>query len=156
MRITLLALAAVAILAQQALAEPSIPIPGCLETFKIPKKGITPQNLFDWNTCLRHDCLNLDVENDICVKGPLTMGPAIPCKHATNSNVPKTQAASTNAGSMPQPKATRPLYPNMVPPKAVQQQQPPKPMAQSPKAESAWSPVPGGASQAPNPSSVLG
>ncbi|KAF9298086.1 hypothetical protein BGZ74_009525 [Mortierella antarctica] len=168
MRITLLALAAVAILAQQALAEPSIPIPGCLETFKIPsyteggcillarEKGITLQNLFDWNTCLRHDCLNLDVENDICVKGPLTMGPAIPCKHATNSNVPKTQAASTNAGSMPQPKATRPLYPNMVPPKAVQQQQPPKPMAQSPKAESVWSPVPGGASQAPNPSSVLG
>lgn len=47
MRITLLALAAVAILAQQALAEPSIPIPGCLETFKIPSTYLqeTKQNM---------------------------------------------------------------------------------------------------------------
>ncbi|KAF9337727.1 hypothetical protein BG006_003086 [Podila minutissima] len=168
MRITLLALAAVAILAQQALAEPSVPIPGCLETFKIPsyteggcmllaqEKGITFQNLLDWNTCLRRDCLNLDVENDICVKGPLKMGPAITCKHATNSNKPTTQAATTNADSKPQSKATRPLYPNMVPPKAAQQQQPPKPMAEGPNAESVSSPVPGGASLAPNPPSVLG
>ncbi|KAG0087014.1 hypothetical protein BGZ93_006624 [Podila epicladia] len=184
MKITLLALAAVAILAQQAQAEPSIAIPGCLETFKVPKKGyaeggcvllakqkgISFQDLLDWNTCLRSDCLNLDVGNDICVKGPLKRGPAIAC----NSHKPKTPAASTNADNKPQPKATRPLYPDIVPskaaqqqqppkaaqqqqpPKTAQQQQPPKAVAQGPKAESVWSPVPGGASQAPNPPSVLG
>ncbi|KAF9313743.1 hypothetical protein BG003_004858 [Podila horticola] len=168
MKITLLALAAVAILAQLAQAKESKVIPECLQTFKVPAKGyaeggccllakqygVTFQDLLDWNTGLRKDCLNLDVGNYICVKAPkkapatdaqgnpvppakctLTMSPQTATTNpATKNNKPKPEVIATGP-DMPkaQTKATRPLYPNTVPPKAALQQ-PPKPMAQGPKA----------------------
>ncbi|KAG0037982.1 hypothetical protein BGZ82_001383 [Podila clonocystis] len=171
MKYTLLALATFAILAQQAQAKASKSIAGCLKKAGLCRRrlrllaeieGVTLQDLLDWNTGLRRDCLNLDVSNYICVKAP-KMAPVTdaqgnpvppaecppPAKSpqtdttnpATNSNKPKPQTASANQGNKPQPNAARPLYPNMVPPKTAQQQ-PSKPVAQGPKAESVWSPVP--------------
>ncbi|KAF9375771.1 hypothetical protein CPB97_011250 [Podila verticillata] len=190
MKSTLLALATIAILAQQAQAKASTPIDGCLETFKVPDASIEPnqlnyakggcflladqykvtfEDLLAWNKDLRRDCLNLDVGNDICVKGPMKGAPEAkqstpiqpqanttpemskPQAVTTTTTNPamadtkaKPQAASSTNANKPLAQSTRPLYPNMA--KAVKQS--PKAMVSGPKGESVQSKVPSGTNEA--------
>ncbi|KAF9394126.1 hypothetical protein CPC16_000091 [Podila verticillata] len=190
MKFTLLALATIAILAQQAQAKASTPIDGCLETFRVPEapkepgtdqldysqggcyllaeqKGVTFEDLLAWNKDLRRDCQNLDVGNDICVKGPnkdapeagqntpiqpqAKTTPEMSKPQAVTTTNPvmadakaKPQAASSMNANKPLAQSTRPLYPNIA--KAVKQ--PPKAMASSPKGESVQSKVPSGTNEA--------
>lgn len=128
---------------------------------------MTFEDLLAWNTDLRRDCLNLDVDNDICVKGPKKDAPEAeqstpiqpqaettpemskPQAVATTNPAmadtkAKPQAASTTNANKPLAQSTRPLYPNMA--KAVKQS--PKAMASGPKGESVQSKVPSGTNEA--------
>ncbi|KAG0005134.1 hypothetical protein BGZ65_011916 [Modicella reniformis] len=71
------------LLAQDTAAKPSTPVPGCLQKQVVPsdgsitscyefaeKWGTTFEKLREWNTNLHSNCDNLDVENEICVRGP--------------------------------------------------------------------------------------
>ena len=115
---------------------------------------MTFKDLLAWNKDLREDCLNLDVGNDICVKGPNKDAPEAEqstpiqpqVEAAPGMSKPQavtTDPAMTGTKAKPQAQSTRPLYPNMA--NAVK---PLKAMASSPKAESDPLTVPAGANEA--------
>ncbi|KAF9584428.1 hypothetical protein BGW38_006476 [Lunasporangiospora selenospora] len=110
----------------QVTAKPSKSIPGCLREAKVlpPDEqelkegcitfaqihGTTFENLLLWNKGLHENCDNLDVDNDICVEGPVAEAASATKDHKSK---PKTQSTGSS------PKSARPLYPKVQQPEAA-------------------------------------